>query len=271
MIRAVSIFWYIVIGVIFSQEAIAETNTLILDHLFVYKNQMVNYRISVQGEIPLKLEGKGLERSWNKDGKESTLPAIAVTGTGKVSIQGRGSMNPGAGFTVHKINYDSSMTIAINGKTRVIKAPEGIGSYMFFYLELQENWDGDFNWDIKTSDQKNDSLRLGMLKRIIPKKIPDSPHIGHTIKYSYFFTGNSTYEYITSNAMGTFRWRYIFSPYTSRVYKKIINPVDQERFDNDFPKPKDFITVSKGELGPPLDQIQWDLVPLDEIPGYGGE
>ena len=252
---------------LFSQEALAETPKLILDHLFVYKNQMVNYRISVQGEIPLKLEGKGLVRAWDKGGKETTLPAIALTGTGKVSIRGRGNINPGGGFIVHKINYDSSMTITINGKTRVIKAPEEIGSYMFVNLELQENWDGSFSWDIETSDPKNDSLRLEMFKRIIPKQIPYSPHTGHTIEYSYLFAGNSTYEYVGSDAMGgTYRWRYIFSPFTSKVYEETINPDNQLRFDDDLPKPKDFIKISEGKLGPPLDQIQWELVDLDDIP-----
>jgi len=151
------------------------------------------------------------------------------------------------------------MIVTINGKTHHIKRPEEMGTDVRVNLELQENWNGKFNWDIETSDPEVDSYRLAMLKRIIPQKIPDSPHTGYTIEYDYNYPGNTTYEYVTSNAMGTFRWRYIFSSSHSQDNCKRINPIDQERFDDKRPKPKDY-PVLKGKLGPPLDQIKWDLV-----------
>lgn len=268
--RFLSIFMFtMLIVLLFSQEALAETRNLILDHLFVYNNQVVNYRISVQGEILLKLETKGLYYAWAREGKEMLVMATALTGTGKVSIRGRGNMNPGGKFIVHKMNYDSSMTVTINGKTRHIKAPEETGSYLLVNLELQENWDGSFNWDIETSDPKNDSLRLEMFKRIIPQQIPYSPHTGHTIEFDHSFLEYVTYEYVTSNAMGTFRWRYIFCPPADnrKAYKNTVNPDNEQlNFDDDRPKPKDYIPIPKGRLGPPLNQIQWELVDLEDLP-----
>ncbi len=259
MIRKVSIFWYVMIGIIFSQQGFADTPRLILDHLFVYKNQVVDYRISVQGEIPLKEETKGFIPFWNKGGEEVLAAAKVLTGTGNVRIRGRGSLDSGAKFKIKKFNYDSSMMVTINGKTHNIKKAEEMGTDVRVNLELQENWNGKFNWDIETSDPEADSHRLSMLKRIIPQKIPDSPHTGYTIEYDYNYPGNSIYEYVTSNAMGTFRWRYILSSSYSKEYKEEVNTVDQEQYDNDRQKPKDY-PVPKGKLGPPLDQIKWDFV-----------
>ena len=106
MIRKVSIFWYVMIGIIFSQEVLAKDPSLIIDHLFVYKNQVVDYRISVQGEIPLKVEGKGDILFWNPGGEEILMMAIALTGTGSVRIRGRGSLDSGGKFKIKKFNYE---------------------------------------------------------------------------------------------------------------------------------------------------------------------
>ncbi len=269
MIRKVSVFWYMVIGIIFSQEGFAETRNLLIDHLFVYKNQMVNYRISVQGGIPIDWTMKGFTRCWGWDEHEDLCGAIVWNGSGRVDIRGRGSMNPGGGFTVDKINYDSSMSVTVNGIQRYMKAPKdrGKGSIVLQNLELQENWNGKFNWNIKTSDPKNDSIRLKMLKKIVPQKIPDSPHTGKTIEFDQSSLEFATYEYVTSNAMGTFRWRYILAPshINLKQYKDLVNDDSQKNFSDDSIKPKDY-RMPEGRLGPPLDQIQWDLVPLDEIP-----
>ena len=148
MIRAVSIFWYIVIGVIFSQETFADTQTqrLILDHLFVYKNQVVDYRISVRGEVPITWETKGVVLVWFPTSsvhdlvpkeKQRPMQVAAAIGTGRVSIRGRGSLDSGGKFKIQKINYDSSMMVTVNGIERYIKAQKIIdGSHFVVNLEL---------------------------------------------------------------------------------------------------------------------------------------
>ncbi len=262
MIRKVSVLGYMIIGIIFSQAVFAETRNLLIDHLFVYKNQMVNYRISVKGEIKIDWTSKGFVHCWNKKYEEILCDAIVWNGHGRVYIQGRGNMNPGGGFTVHKINYDSSMSITVNGIQRYMKGPKDRAGTLYVQnLELQENWDGKFNWDIKTSDPENDSIRLKMLKKVVPHKIPDSPHTGKTIEFDQSYLENATYEYVTSNAMGTFRWRYILTPRSSnrKEFPEHTNAASQDNFDDDLPKPRDY-PVPEGRLGPPLDQIQWDLV-----------
>lgn len=258
MRRRISIFWYVVIGIIFPQEILAEARTLILDHLFVYKNPMVNYRISVQGKIPIDWTMQGFTPCLNRHDQVDLCEAIAWSGNGRVDIQGQGSMNPGGGFTVNKINYDSSMSVTVNGINRYMKAPKdrGEGSIVVHNLELKENWEGSFKWDIKTSDSKNDSIRLKMLKRIVPQKIPDSPHTGKTVEFDESSLEFATYEYVTSNPMGTFRWRYILAP--SKGIKALVNDSSQANFSDDSIKPKDY-HMPEGRLGPPLDQIQREI------------
>ena len=120
-------------------------------------------------------------------------------------------------------------------------------------------------WDIVTSDPENDEVRYDMFKQIVPKKNPDSPHTGRTLKYNFDFPGVSTFEHRSSIAgMGTFIWKYSYVSRDAAQYLSEINPPNEQlRYDDDRPKPKDY-PISESELGPPLESIQWNLIDINK-------
>ena len=264
---------------------------LTLDHLFTYSNPTVNYKISVQGRIPVHYDEHFAVRV-NRYNVENIELVSILSGRGAVKVSGRGSINAGS-FQVKKINYDSQMNIDINGKTRFLNHEEG-GVISVMNLALEENWNGDLNWDIETSDPENDDLRYNMLKMIVPTKIPDSPHTGRTLEFveGYLYE-DETFEHVSSiPGMGTFRWRYTISynfveTHTDRPVNDPINPEnptetsshyvkvknqnvtvnpnnEQSNYDDNQPKPNDFVKDYEPRLGPPLESIIWDIVNLDE-------
>lgn len=243
----------------------AQDHTLVVDHLFTYKNPIVNYSIHVKGKVPITEVWEGVTYIWGIGEKKITAPASTFTGTGTVTVKGSGNIDTDQKFKVKKLNYDTSMTVTINGKTNYIRAVDKYGSKMFVNLEIQENWNSDLVWDIETSDPENDALRLKLLKAIIPRQIPASPHTGRTIEFEKSFFENTTYEYRTSNAEGDFRWRYTLCWPSSTIQqnKKDVNP-DNEQLNYADPRPKDIIPPPIARLGPPLDQIPWELIDLDK-------
>jgi len=266
---------------------------LIIDHLFVYTNPMVNYRISVEGKIPVHYEERFAVYVKQYD-HEYLFFVSSLAGSGKVKVSGRGSINAGS-FQVKKINYDSEINIDIQGKTRYLEL-EGGDVLNLKNLALKEEWNADLNWDIETSDPKNDALRYDMFKHIVPTKIPDSPHTGRTLEYAEsFLYEDQTYEHVSSiPGMGTFRWRYTIiynfvethtdSPVndprnpenrteTSSHYVKVknqnvtVNPNnEQSNYDDNKPKPEDFVKDYEPRLGPPLESIIWEVVDENTAP-----
>jgi len=260
---------------------------LTIDHQFNYSNPMVNYKISVTGRIPFHYDESFAVRV-NRNNVENIELVSILSGRGTVKVSGRGSINAGS-FQVKKINYDSQINIDINGKTRFLNHEGGVISVM--NLALEENWNGDLNWDIETSDPENDDLRYNMLKMIVPTKIPDSPHTGRTLEFveGYLYK-DETFEHVSSiPGMGTFRWRYTIiyniaegaandrpvldpiNPEKPAHYVKVkiqnpdVNPDnEQSNYDDNQPKPEDFVKNYEPRLGPPLESIIWDIVNLDE-------
>ena len=251
----------------FASEDTVKSNhyyQLTIDHLFVYSNPMVNYKITVNGTIPVYWdENFCVYVKFPLLGYEIMQMVSTWSGSGKVKVSGRGSMNAGS-FKVKKINYDSEMHIDIKGKTRYLDTEKG--PIPLLNLALKEEWNGDFNWDIETSDPKNDGLRLDMFKRMVPTKIPDSPHTGRTIEcVENYLYEDQTYEHVSSvPGMGTFRWRYTISHRFVKVEGDptlTANPKnDQQNYTNDRPKPKDYVTTYAPRLGPPLESIVWEVV-----------
>ena len=266
---------------------------LTIDHLFVYTNPMVNYKITVSGTIPVhRVENFAVYvkmPTYEFLGWVSTL-----TGKGKVKVSGSGSINAGS-FKVKKINYVSEIDINVHGKTRFLEVEKG--TIPLLNLALEEKWSGDLNWDIETSDPKNDRLRLDMFKRMVPTKIPDSPHTGRTIEcINGYLYEKQTYEQVSSvPGMGTFRWRYTISDHFVKTYDDLLvkdtrdpkNPAethhhfakvehnpnvtvdpknDQQDLTDNRPKPKDYVTTYEPRLGPPLESIVWEIVDVNTAP-----
>jgi hypothetical protein len=244
---------------------------LIMDHLFVYTNPMVNYKISVEGRIPVQYE-ENFAVYVKLNNKEYLTSVSTLAGSGKVKVSGRGSMNAGS-FKVKKINYDSEININIQGKTRFLELESG-DAIPLKNLALKEEWDADLNWDIETSDPENDDLRYEMFRKIVPTKIPDSPHTGRTLEYTEsFLYEDQTYEHVSSiPGMGTFRWRYTISyTYAKGEWGEInpeltVNPKNQNRYDKNRPLPKDYIKTHEPKLGPPLESIVWEVVDENTAP-----
>ncbi|MBN2862191.1 MAG: hypothetical protein JXN62_03450 [Bacteroidales bacterium] len=242
---------------------------LIIDHQFVYNNPMVNYKISVTGRIPVQYEENFAVKVKLYD-KEYIDLASTLTGSGKLKVSGRGSMNAGS-FQVNKINYDSEIHVNIQGKTRYLEQEDG-SVIPVMNLALKETWNGDLKWDIETSDPENDDVRYNMLTKIVPTKIPDSPHTGKTLEYiTGYLYEDQTFGHTSSvPGMGTFRWRYTIS-YTyvkgkSNTEPKLtVNPKDQSRFDDNRPKPEDYVKTYEPRLGPPLESIVWEIIDLDKL------
>lgn len=267
---------------------------LTIDHLFVYNNPTVNYTISVKGKVPVHFE-ENFAVYVKLNNEEYLTLVSSLAGQGKVKVSGRGSMNLGS-FKVKKINYDSEINIDVQGKTRYLELESG-DVIPLLNLALKEEWNADFNWDIETSDPENDALRYDMFKHIVPTKTPDSPHTGRTLEYATsFLYEDQTYEQVSSvPGMGTFRWRYTLScnfvdTYTDHVVddprdpknptertshfikvkddpKLTVNPKNsQSNYDDDRPKPKDYIKTREPRLGPPLESIVWEIVDLNTVP-----
>jgi len=237
---------------------------LIIDHLFVYNNPTVNYRITVKGQIPVYEDfDNAKEISVKTSLGPQSFAVHNLYGKGTLNVSGRGSMNLGQ-FQVKKINYESSMIVNITGKTDFKENPSYGSASSLIYFALEENWNGSFNWDIETSDPENDALRYDMFKRIVPTKIPDSPHTGRTLKYNDDYPGISTYEHKSViPGMGTFIWKYSYVNRNAAEYQSEINPPNEQlRYNDDRPKPKDY-PVPEGELGPPLKDIKWELTDFD--------
>lgn len=261
---------------------------LTIDHQFNYSNPMVNYKISVTGRIPVHYDESFAVRV-NRNNVENIELVSILSGRGTVKVSGRGSINAGS-FQVKKINYDSQINIDINGKTRFLNHEGGVISVM--NLALEENWNGDLNWDIETSDPENDDLRYDMLKNIVPTKIPDSPHTGRTLEFAEgYLYKDQTFEHVSSiPGMGTFRWRYTIiyniaegvasdrpvldpiNPEKPAHYVKVkiqntdVNPDnEQSNYDDNQPKPEDFVKDYEPRLGPPLESIEWEIVDLDKL------
>lgn len=271
---ALAVFLFQSSGLSLNAQSDFSKRFLIIDHLFIYNNPTVDYRITVKGKVQVTSKMEGFVRVKQRDGSDSMTTVSSLSGEGTIKVTGRGSMKLGK-FSVKKINYDSTMTAILTGKTRFVNAPENNEPREFANLALKENWDGDFTWDIETSDPKNDSLRLDMLKMMVPRKIPNSPHTGRTLEY---YVGpspkNNTYEKVDSvPGMGTFRWRYTYPPGDAHDPGRdntTVNPAgSQANFDDDRPKPKDYINPPPPKLGPPIEQIDWDLVDLSKIPKMG--
>jgi hypothetical protein len=242
---------------------------LIIDHQFVYSNPMVNYEISVTGRIPVQYEENFAVKVKLYD-KEYIDLASTLTGRGNLKVSGRGSINAGS-FQVNKINYDSQIHVNIQGKTRYLEQEDG-SVIPVMNLALEENWNGDLNWDIETSDPENDDLRYNMFKNIVPTKIPGSPHTGKTLEYiTGYLYEDQTFQTVSSvPGMGTFRWRYTISyTYVKDKYdtepKLTVNPKNQSRFDDNRPKPKDYVKTYEPRLGPPLESIEWEIIDLDKL------
>ena len=250
-------------------QQINQYRQLTIDHLFVYNNPVVNYKITVSGTIPIHFV-ENFAVKVKMPAYEYIELVSTMAGSGKVKVSGRGSMNAGS-FMVKKINYDSEIDINVQGKTRFLEVEKGAIPLM--NLALEEEWNGDFDWDIETSDPKNDGLRLDMFKRMVPTKIPDSPHTGRTIEcIDGYLLEDQTYEHVSSiPGMGTFRWRYTISfHFVKDKYnedpKLTVNPKNEQlNLTNDRPKPKDYITTYEPRLGPPLESIVWNIVNLDDL------
>lgn len=268
---------------------------LTIDHLFVYSNPMVNYKITVNGTIPVHFdENLCVYVKFPLLGYEIIQLVSSLSGSGKLKISGRGSMDAGS-FKVKKINYDSEMNIDIKGRTRYIETEKG--PIPLLNLDLKEEWNGDLKWDIETSDPENDDLRYDMLTKIVPTKIPDSPHTGQTIEcIEGYLYEDQTYEQVSSiPGMGTFRWRYTLSHHFVKTYRTeivekpvdpknpdgsradgvkvedkpgvIVNPKNEQlNFTEDRPKPKDYVTTYEPRLGPPLESIVWELIDCETAP-----
>lgn len=236
---------------------LASGPTLILDHVFTYNNPMVNYTITVRGEVPISEEPVGKVECCH--GKWERIVGY-LSGSGIVTVTGKGSMSAGQ-FQVKKINYTAKMRIQVNGKTACFEEPESHCLTLFSIISLEETWLDDMEWEIETSDPENDSYRYEMFKRIVPTKIPDSPHTGRTLKYQYDYPGVSIYEHNSSaGGQGTYKWKYAYvSSNAEQYYKEVNLPTEQLNYDDDRPKPKDY-PVPEGELGPPLESVSWDLV-----------
>ncbi len=265
---------------------------LTMDHLFIYNNPTVDYKIAVSGTIPIHFV-ENFAVMVKMPTYEYLTFVSTMAGGGQVKVSGRGSMNAGS-FQIKKINYDSEIDINVQGKTRFLEVEEGVIPLM--NLALEEKWNGDLNWDIETSDPENDGLRLDMFKRIAPTKIPDSPHTGRTIEcIDGYLYEDQTYEHVSSvPGMGTFRWRYTISFHFVKTYRDVIvddprspndttersshyvrvednrnvtvNPTnDQENYTDDRPKPKDYVTTYEPRLGPPLESIVWNIVNLEDL------
>lgn len=242
---------------------------LIIDHQFVYNNPMVKYKISVSGRIPVQWD-ENFAVKVKLNGKEYIDLASTLKGSGNLKVSGRGSISAGS-FQVNKINYDSEIHVNLQGKTRYLEQEDG-SVVPVMNLALEESWNGDLKWDIETSDPENDDLRYDMLKKIIPTKTPESPHTGRTLEYikGYLYE-DQTFEHVSSvPGMGTFRWRYTISySYVKDKYNRdprlTVNPKNKQlNFDDNRPKPKDYVKTYEPRLGPPLESIIWDIVNLDE-------
>jgi len=265
---------------------------LTIDHQFNYSNPMVNYKISVTGRIPVKYE-ENFAVKVRLYGKEYIDLASTLTGSGNLKVSGRGNISAGS-FQVNKIDYDSQISVNLQGKTRYLEQKDG-SVIPVMNLALKETWNGDLNWDIETSDPENDDVRYDMLKNIVPTKIPDSPHTGKTLEYiSGYLYEDQTFQTVSSvPGMGTFRWRYTISyayvksyidrpvedprdpenptERTSHLVKVednpiiTVNPKDQSRFDDNRPKPEDYVKTYEPRLGPPLESIEWEIIDLDKL------
>ncbi len=243
---------------------------LIIDHQFDYSNPMVNYKISVTGRIPVQYE-ENFAVKVRLNGKEYIDLASTLTGSGNLKVSGRGNMSAGS-FKVNKINYDSQIHVNLRGKTRYLEQEDG-SVIPVMNLALDENWNGDLNWDIETSDPENDDLRYNMFKKIVPTKIPDSPHTGKTLEYiTGYLYEDQTFQTVSSvPGMGTFRWRYTISySYVKDKYntepKLTVNPKNKQlNFDDKRPKPKDYVKTYEPRLGPPLESIVWEIIDLDKL------
>lgn len=268
---------------------------LTIDHLFVYNNPMVNYKIAVSGTIPVHFdENFCVYVKFPLLGYEIIQMVSSLSGSGRVQVSGRGSMDAGS-FKVNKINYDSEMNIDIKGKTRFLETEKGPIPLLNF--ALQESWNTDLSWDIETSDPENDDLRYDMLTKIVPTKTPDSPHTGRTIEcIEGYIYEDQTYEHVSSiPGMGTFRWRYTISHHfvktdKNEIEEKPVDPKDpdgsrakyvkvedkpkltvnsknnQQNYTDDRPKPKDYVTTYAPRLGPPIESIFWELIDCDTAP-----
>lgn len=222
----------------------------------------------------------------------------SIAGSGTAILKAEGNMDL-PDLKIEKLNYFSKVKIDIEGKTRYIKKPEAGGSIEVMNLKLNENWDGDITWDIKTDDPEEDQLRLKMLKMIVPTTFPDSPHTNKTLEYiAGYLYEDQTFEQTNSiPGMGTFTWRYTkkynnVKTYTEHPVENRVNPDpkkqherswrlvkrednqnptvnpknEQHNYDDDHPKPKDYVDTYKPRIGPPLESIQWEVVDIKTAP-----
>jgi hypothetical protein len=244
-----------------SESNPASGPTLRIDHEFKYNNPMMNYTITVRGEVPINEDYAGFISCCQGKGKR---PVFYLSGSGIVNVYGKGSMHIDD-FQVKKLNYNAKMRIQIKGKTTCFEEPELFCLTVFGCISLEETWLDDIKWDIVTSDPENDDLRINMFKQIAPTKIPVSPHTGRTLKFNFDHGSIRVYEHESSaGGVGTFKWQYSYVPSNAEQYYKEVNPPgEQLRYDETKGLPKDY-PVSKEELGPPLESIIWDLIDLDK-------
>jgi len=233
---------------------------VIINHIFTYNNPTTKYTITVKGEIFINEDDHREVRCCSGT---DTMIVSMLSGSGTVKVYGRGSMNMGS-FQVEKLNYDSDMNIVIKGKTHCLDKPGADCYTKYSSISFEESWSKEMEWDITTSDPENDDIRYDMLKRIAPTQIPVSPHTGRTLRFDYNYPGPGKYEQTsTAHGIGTYKWSYTYVSGNAARYSSDINPhTEQLNYDDDQPKPKDY-PVPVGVLGPPLENITWDLIDLD--------
>ena len=246
---------------IYSRSNPISGSTLIIDHEFKYSNSMMNYTITVRGEVPVNQDYAGYISCCQGKGER---PVFYLSGSGIVNVYGRGSITL-EDFQIKKLNYNAKMRIQIDGKTTCFEEPELFCLTSFGCISLKETWLNDMQWDIVTSDPENDDVRINMFKQIVPTKIPVSPHTGRTLKFNLDHGSIRVYEHVSAApGVGTFKWKYSYVPSNAEQYYKEVNPPgEQLRYDETKGLPKDY-PVSKEELGPPLESIKWDLIDLDK-------
>jgi hypothetical protein len=254
----IKFFIYFVTLSLFITPALKSQDNVEYDHYYKWSEEGIQMEITVKGTVNFKETETfkvKIDPNCNIKG-DNFIFVFKLSGEGEVTAEGKATLGDDPEDLVY-MTFNVPVKVTINGKSLYVFVQDINGCKEMVNLQLEEKWTEKVKWDIQSDDPEADAYAEGLLPVTLG---------GHTYKMDKTLEYNPNFRFkegkleLEEEAFlnagvpmkGKIRYKINLSGTTSLG--------SDERYDIKEIQPGRDYSWPKLHWGPPLEQIQWDII-----------